>query len=184
MMIVILVAAFAVFNCEEVQAITKCSEITKIPIPPIEPFIKGSPYNYVFGTPMYQCTAKLFTNPPIGNTAFDLFMLSVKGTNITTFKMNITPDKSGLVGLDCDSGTNMTFYIGQIFTAPTGLGFCCFTCNGDAYEHGGCATNNVELFKSEMQDYIATLKDVPGASSIQEINKTPCFGNDNCPVFY
>ncbi|GAB6029359.1 hypothetical protein CHUAL_005125 [Chamberlinius hualienensis] len=184
MMIVILVAAFAVFNCGKVQAITKCSEITKIPIPPIDVFIKSSPYNYVFGTPMYQCTAKVLTNPPIGNTAIDFFMLSVKGTNVTTFKSVITPDRSGFFGVDCDSGTNITLHIGKIFTAPTGLGVCCFTCNGDAYEQGGCATNNLALFKSEMQAYIDTLKDVPGASNIQEINKTPCFGNDKCPVFY
>ncbi|GAB6029358.1 hypothetical protein CHUAL_005124 [Chamberlinius hualienensis] len=184
MLKLILVAAFAVFICGDVQAITKCSEITKKPVPTVEPFVQGSPFNYVFATPMYRCAAKVYTNAPVGNTAFDLFMLLVKGTKVTTFKTSITPDRSALVGVDCDSGTNLTFHVGEIFTAPTGLGYCCFTCNGDTIEHAGCATNNLQLFKTEMQAFVDQLKDIPGASNIQESNNTPCFGNNNCPAFY
>ncbi|GAB6029362.1 hypothetical protein CHUAL_005127 [Chamberlinius hualienensis] len=184
MLKLILIVAVAFFNCGEAQTVTKCSELAKLPAPELTPFIESSPFNYVFATPSYDCGVKVFTNAPQGDTSFDLYLLLIKGTTISSYKTTLSANRTELNGVDCNSGTTVTWYISQLYTNPSGLGYCCYSCKDEAIDNFGCATNNIKLFTNEMKQYVSEIQGVKGASAIKESSEKPCFGNDNCPVFY
>ncbi|GAB6029369.1 hypothetical protein CHUAL_005134 [Chamberlinius hualienensis] len=184
MLNLIAIVALTLFNYGEAQNLKSCSSLPKIEIPNIiEPFVKGSPYNYLFGTPMFECTAILYTYPRDNATDYNAFGLLVKGTTGNALRIKIADDKSKVFVTQCNDGQRFEWTLSKTFVAEPAVGYCFYGCEGDTIKDFGCATNNVTAFYKEMKDYINEIRDVRGAAAIKESKKS-CYDGETCPVFY
>ncbi|GAB6029366.1 hypothetical protein CHUAL_005130 [Chamberlinius hualienensis] len=182
----ILIFVLTVVNCGSAQT-TKCSELSKesvgpIPSAAVTTFVINSPYNYIFGSPRFQCGAKAFTFPKKKETGYDAFAILLKGTQAETYKCTIAGDSKSVEAVQCDTGEKFVWNVGKIFIGLNGTGYCFFSCKGDNITDFGCASNNVPTFYEEMKSYVDGLKNIQGASDIKESNKA-CYGSASCSVF-